>query len=72
MEFQTNKETGTQSSNGKYNYAAKFALRYVDRSFFNSERDLTRFLKDWECECVVSVRGCIYCFKKMSKKNDEV
>lgn len=47
MEFQTNKGTGTQSSNGKYNYAAKLALRYADRSF-SSLRGPDEILKDVE------------------------
>lgn len=45
MEFQTNKGTGTRSSNGKYNYAAKLPLKYaIDR--FSTLRGPVLILKD--------------------------
>lgn len=52
MEFQTNKETGTHSSNGKYNYAAKLDSGYMQIDLFHLCKDLMRFLKT-EYECAV-------------------
>lgn len=65
MEFQTNKETGTQSFNGKYNYAAKLALRYADRAF-SSLRGPDEILKGWKYECVV----CEDTFTSLRKRNN--
>lgn len=53
MEFQTNKDPGTQSSNGKYNYAAKLPLGYAERAF-SSPRGPDEILKDWKYECVIT------------------
>ena len=65
MEFQTNKETGTQSSNGKYNYAAKLALRYADRSF-SSLRGADEILKRVKVR-VCSAWGHVYLFEENVK-----
>lgn len=56
MEFQTNKETGTQSSNGKYNYAGKL----VRRMQILTVRGSDEIVKKLECECAVRQDTFIY------------
>lgn len=63
MEFQTNKHTGRKSSNGKYNYAAKLALKYTDR-FFTSVRGLGEFHKDWKCVVSSYTLSQNFCFAR--------
>lgn len=62
MEFQTSKETATQSSsNGKYNYAAKLVHINADRSL-KTLRGTDEILKDWKCVVreytFISLRKC--------------